>query len=60
MNPALTEAQARDEAAGIFAAVHGIGQLQVSARLDLLTNVSGAELADRLLSRILRDVATGA
>jgi|GEM_PF-908115 len=60
LNPALTEAQARDEAAGIFAAVHGIGQLQVSARLDLLTNVSGAELADRLLSRILRDVATGA
>lgn len=55
--PKLSRRVARREAAGMFAAIQGIAELRASGRLDLLTDESAFDLAEGLISRVLRDVA---
>lgn len=54
--PALTGAGAAREASALFAAVQGIASLQVSGRLDLISDEPAVSLTDGLIGRILRDV----
>ncbi len=55
--PNLSDAAARSESAAMFAAVQGIASLRATGRLELLTTDSAADLADTLITRILRDAA---
>ena len=55
--PALTPAGAAREASALFAAVQGIASLQVSGRLDLISDEPAVSLTDGLIGRILRDIA---
>ena len=55
--PAMSEETAKSETTALFAAIQGIAQLRSSGRLDLLTPVSAAELADSLVMRVLRDAS---
>ncbi len=54
--PALTGAGAAREASALFAAVQGIASLQVSGRLDLISDEPAVSLTDGLIGRILRDI----
>ncbi|MFD1797591.1 TetR/AcrR family transcriptional regulator [Paracoccus aurantiacus] len=56
--PKLTREAAKSEAAAMFAAVQGIASLRASGRLELLTPVPAIDLADRLITRVLRDAST--
>lgn len=55
--PALSRAGAAREASALFAAVQGIASLQVSGRLDLISDEPAVSLTDGLIGRILRDIA---
>ncbi|NHF71754.1 TetR/AcrR family transcriptional regulator [Paracoccus xiamenensis] len=56
--PAMPLETAKSETTALFAAIQGIAQLRSSGRLELLTPVSATDLADSLVTRILRDAAT--
>lgn len=55
--PKMTAVSARREAATMFAAIQGVAELRAGGRLDLLTEAPAIELADRLMTRLLRDIA---
>lgn len=54
--PEMSRQTARHEAVAIFAAIQGIAQLSSSGRLDLLTDQGAGDLAQGLMTRILRDM----
>lgn len=55
--PGMSLEAAKSETTALFAAIQGIAQLRASGRLDLLTPVSATDLADSLVTRVLRDAA---
>ena len=56
--PGMSLETAKSETTALFAAIQGIAQLRSSGRLDLLTPVSASDLADSLVTRVLRDAAS--
>ncbi|MDO5606033.1 MAG: TetR/AcrR family transcriptional regulator [Paracoccus sp. (in: a-proteobacteria)] len=57
--PQMDAAQARHDASALFGALQGIAALHGSRRLELISDMPAADLADRLIARVLRDIAAG-